>query len=229
MPTTLEALLIAFFAISPGFLGERVYNALVGADWREKDWQRILRLVLFSTIGLALYVVSGRLFGWPPPIYVFPNSFNSGAISPDTVHLLFLPYLGHCVGATLVGFLAAVSCRLLGRWSLFQSPYPAVWDEFLRSYAPKHWVVITLTNGDVYAGFIKSADKSVAFDERDIVLAEPAQYDEEKKTYLAARYQYLFIPATMVSLIAVIYRSDIDTSRVTEVGKPIFEEGEKDA
>lgn len=119
-----------------------------------------------------------------------------------------------------------MSRKTLGRWSLFQSPYPAVWDEFLRSYAPKHWVVITLTNSDVYAGFIKSADKSVALSERDIVLAEPAQYDEEKKTYIALRYQYLFLPATMVSLIAVVYRSDTDSGRVTEVGKPIFEEGE---
>lgn len=190
--------------MSPGFAGERLYNALVGADWREKDWQRILRLVLFSTIGLGLYVVIGRLFGWHSPLYVFPNSFSSGAINPDTLHLLFLPYFGHCIGATLVGLLAAINRKMLGRWYPFQSPYPAVWDEFLRSYAPKHWVVITLSNGDVYAGFIKSADKSVASSERDIVLAEPAQYDEAQKTYIALRYQYLFLPATMVSLIAVI-------------------------
>jgi hypothetical protein len=155
------------------------------------------------------------------------RAFRSGAINPDNVHLLFLPYFGHCVGATLIGLLAAVSRKMLARWSLFQSPYPAVWDEFLRSYAPKHWVVITLTNGDVYAGFIKSADKSVASSERDIVLAEPAQYTEEKKTYIALGYQYLFLPATMVSLIAVVYNSDIDRERVTEVGKPIFEEGEQ--
>lgn len=144
MPATLEALLIIFFAMSPGFVGERVYNVLVGADWREKDWQRILRLVLFSTIGLGLYVVIGRLFGWHSPVYVFPNSFSSGAINPDTLHLLFLPYFGHCLGATLIGLLAAVSRKMLGRWSLFQSPYPAVWDEFLRSYAPKHGLSLPL-------------------------------------------------------------------------------------
>jgi hypothetical protein len=54
MPSRLEAVLIAFFALSPGIPGDAVYKVLVGADWRQKDWQAFIRLVLFSAFGLGV-------------------------------------------------------------------------------------------------------------------------------------------------------------------------------
>jgi hypothetical protein len=39
-------------------------------------------------------------------------------------------------------------------------------------------VVISLTNGDAYAGKLKVADSGVATPDRDLILEEPARYDE---------------------------------------------------
>ena len=108
------------------------------------------------------------------------------------------------------------------------SPYPAAWDDFIRIGVQKHWVVIRLTNGEAYAGIIQYVDTSVNQRERDIVLLEPAIYLEKKQTYKVIPYQHLFLPAALISSVAVVYDPNVD-KRITQIGLNLFLEEKNDA
>lgn len=112
--------------------------------------------------------------------------------------------------------------KVLGKY-LPNSPYPAAWDDFVRNDIPKHWAAIKLKKGEAYAGIIKYADISVHQGERDIVLSEPARYDKEKQVYSAVSYQGMFLPAGLISSIAVVTDPDRD-NRVTPIGSTLFQE-----
>jgi|GEM_PF-1122986 len=221
MPT-LAALLIVLAAIFPGILGDKIYRTLVGWNWREKDWQSVIRLLGFSIAGLTIYVVLAYRFGWPLPIYVFPSSFSPNAITPQNLGDLFVAYSGHFLGATAAGLVSGAAMRLLGRWL---PVYPGAWDDFVRLCVSEHWVVVSTNYGDTYAGMIRTADVSVKQDERDIVLLEPAQFKEEENNYLALPYQSIFLPATVVSSIAVIHDPERDLKRKSVVGEWLFSRG----
>lgn len=218
MPT-LAALLIVVAAIFPGILGDKIYRTFVGWNWREKDWQSVIRLLGFSITGLTIYVVLAYRFGWPLPIYVFPSSFNLNAITPQTLGPLCIAYSGHFAGATAAGLVGGIVMRILGRWL---PVYPSAWDDFVRLCVSEHWVVVSTTNGDTYAGMVRTADVSVKQDERDIVLLEPAQYSEKENNYQVLSYQSIFLPATIVSSIAVVYDPDRDLKRNSVVGDWLF-------
>ena len=89
-----------------------------------------------------------------------------------------------------------------------------------RSYAPKHWVVVGLTNGEVYAGKLKNSDVAVAMEDRDLVLEEPCAYNAKSNQYIAVSYQHLFVPAATWFSIAVIY--DPKDNRMVPVGESLF-------
>jgi Family of unknown function (DUF6338) len=158
------------------------------------------------------------LLGAPSPTYIFPSLFAS--ISPATLPIVAVAYLGHCVAGAVVGLLAAacvnISSKLAGA-----SGYPCAWDHFVRKCVPNHMVAVTLQNGDVYVGFLKTCDAAVEQKERDLVLSEPAVYIEEQRDYLALSYQQLFIPASLMYSIAVIYDPDRD-ARIVQTGQSPF-------
>ena len=152
-------------------------------------------------------------------MHLFPSTFQS--LTPESPALvqLSVAYVGHLLGSVVAGVLAIVSAKVLARFSS-SSLYPGAWDDFARSYAPKHWVVVGLTNGEVYAGKLKNSDVAVAMEDRDLVLEEPCAYDATSKQYMAVSYQHLFIPAATWFSIAVIY--DPKDSRTVPVGEPLF-------
>ena len=84
-----------------------------------------------------------------------------------------------------------------------------------------------LNNGEVYAGFIEAADSSVAAAERDVVLREPAQYDQRLMCYRSLEYQSLFLLASTITSVAVIFDATTD-KRTTRVGVSPFAEGGND-
>ncbi|MDP9350525.1 MAG: hypothetical protein M3P51_03140 [Chloroflexota bacterium] len=214
-------MLIALIAVFPGLIGDRVYRSIVGADWREKDWQAILRLMGFSVVGAALYSVAAHAWGWPAPVHLVPATYTT--IDPQGADLLaiFLPYVGHLAGGLLAGSLGAVGARVLA-FLAASSVHLSAWDDFTKVYAPRRWVVVSLESGEVYAGKLKAADTSVAAAERDLVLEEPALYQEDSGQYISTPYQYLFVAATTVYSIAAVYEPTKD-SRVVPVGEPIFQ------
>jgi hypothetical protein len=173
---------------------------------------------------MALYVTAATFFGWQMPLYLIPTKLASASLSPDRMPSLFLPYLGHFIGSTISGGIAAGFTRLLSRWSPV-SAYPETWDAFVRSCVPNHWVVVSLTNGVVYAGKIHEADVSVSQRERDIILEEPALYDSSNKTYIALNYQCVFLQGAVVYSVGVVHDPGLDR-RLTKVGESLFEEGQ---
>jgi len=223
MPETPAALLILLIAILPGVFGNIVFQARLGIDWRAQKWESLLRLLGFSMGGLVLYTILAGAIGTPPPVYVLPGTFKGEGLSIDTLYSMSLAYIGHCVASLAVGVLAVG-----GQWvmSLLApvSPYAYAWEDFLRNYVPSHWVVITLSGGEAYAGILEHADTAAKPDGRDVILQEPAQFDPATRTYTALPYQTLFLPGTLVSSVAVVSDPSID-KRLTDIGEKLFQGG----
>lgn len=224
MPTTITALIIIIVAIFPGVLGNKAYQAIVGINWRDKEFQVILRLAGFSIVGAVLYsIVADWASFLPLPLHLIPSYYESLSDSPQNLSKIIYPYLGHLAGGFIAGVLAALAMLLLARFSS-TTAYPSAWDDFIRKCVSKHWVVIGLKNGNVYAGKIKTADLSVSADERDIILEEPCLY--ENGNYRSLNYQYIFIPSENLYSLAVVHNSKLD-KRIIAVGENLFK-GEDD-
>ena len=224
MPTTITALLIIVVAVFPGMFGNRIYQVIVGIDWRERDFQVIIRLAGFSIIGAVLYSIVANISGFlPPPIHLIPSSYESLSNNPEELVQIIYPYIGHLIGGLLSGVLAAIAVLILAKFSS-ATAYPGAWDDFIRRQVPNHWVIIGLKNGDVYAGKIKTADLSVSKDERDVVLEEPCLYDKNSMNYQSLNYQYIFIPSDNLYSLAVVHDSKTD-HRLIPIGENLFNGG----
>ena len=221
IPTTVAAALVLVFAVLPGFIGDRVHAFFVGSDWREREWRTLLRIIAFSFTGALLYTLFAAAVDLEPPLHLFPSTFQS--LTPELPALVQLSVasVGHVLGSVIAAVLLVGLVKVLTRFSS-RSLYPGAWDDFARLYAPKHWVVVGLTNGQVYAGKLKSSDVAVAMEDRDLVLEEPCAYNAKSKQYIAVSYQYLFVPAATWFSIAVI--SDPKDNRTVPVDEPLFTE-----
>ena len=219
VPTTITALLILLLVGLPGFLGDLVFRSFVGLDLRAKQWEVPLRWLSFSVIGLVLYALLSELFHWPLPIHVIPGSVRAVAKSPDQLLPLIHSFTGHLLASICAGGLAVLGKKGLTRMSPV-SFYQNVWDEFARSHVRGRWIVVSLKSGDAYAGILARGQLSVSRDERDIVIEEPAQYNEDTNAYTALPYQYLYLSGDSVYSIAAC--SVPGDSRTTEIWRPIF-------
>ena len=214
----LKVVFILALALLPGALGEWFYRTFVGVRWGESQWTFALRVLGFSIVGLVVYCLFG-LIGAPEPIYVLPILFNT---PPATALIRLIPstppiafgYLGHCVSGAVVGAVAALVVRRL------PSGYPCAWDVFVRECAPRHMVAVTLDNRETYVGFVDACDVTVERGERDIVLSEPAVYDESTKNYVSTPYQHMFLRADLIYCVAVIHNPSIDKRRFAVGASP---------
>ena len=184
----------------------------MGVRWGESQWTFALRLLGFSIVGLAIYSLFGFI-GAPEPTYVFPAQF--AAMVPATLRVVAVAYLGHCISGAAVGGVAAFAVRRLS------TGYPCAWDKFVRTCASKHMIAVTLDNKETYVGLVGACDVTVEQGERDLVLTEPALYNESTKNYEALPYQHLFLRANQIYCIAVIYDPSAD-KRMTPVGASPF-------
>jgi hypothetical protein len=218
LPNSVAALLIAAFAILPGVPGERIYTMLVGWDWREDKWWRTLRLLAFSLVGLSAYAIFAALVGAPLPAYISPAAFER--LRPGQIAELSVAFLGHVAGAAVSGVAAGYAVRALARLTS-RSAYSSAWDHFINSCAKSRWVTVGLANGQVYAGYVDKADVSVAATDRDLILREPALYDETQKTYRATPYQTMFLLGSTIASIAAVSDPHGD-ERITTAGEDVF-------
>ena len=209
MEITLQAALVAVVAIVPGAIADTVFRRLIGADWRQSEWSRAIRLVGFSAVGLALYAALSGVFGLPAPSFIFPSVLSTAAKDPSLVQLLAVAYLGQLVFALLS---ALILVRLLTWLDLLSSSssHSCAWDYFVRCCVPDHWVVVTLGSGEAYFGRLAYADLSVAQAERDIILLEPALWNSQRAAYIGSEHQALFLPAQAISTITTHYDPDLD-------------------
>ena len=198
--------------------GERIYTMIVGWDWREDKWWRTLRLLAFSLAGLSAYTIVASFVSAPLPAYVSPHAME--VVRPEQIGSLAIAFLGHVAGAAICGVGAGYAMRVLARLTSL-SMYFSAWNHFINSCSKGRWVTVGLTNGQVYAGYIDKADVSVTASERDIILREPALYDETEHAYRMTSYQTMFlVGSTIVSIAAVMNpRSD---ARITSTDKHLF-------
>jgi hypothetical protein len=224
LPSTLMGVLIAAFAVLPGLPGDKLYSFFVGSDWREDKWARTLRLLAFSLFGLAGYSLVAARIGAPMPQYVSAKALEQ--LSPGQLGTFGGAFLGHVCGATFFGLVAGFGTRLLARLSA-RSAYSSAWDHFINSSVKGHWVTVGLNNGDVYAGYIDKADVSVAATERDLILREPALYDQRLTRYRALGYQSLFLLGSTIASAAVVTDAAAD-QRITAIGESLFVEDKDD-
>jgi len=220
MPVSVTGLLIILIAIFPGLLGNRIYQSLIGTDWRERDFQIILRLIGFSVIGVVLYTVIAGLLDFPPPLHLLPSTYASISSTTESFNKIFFPYIGHLCGGSLAGILAFFWAWVLAKVSS-SSVFPSAWDDFVRTYAPKHWVIVGLMNGEIYAGKLKTANVAVSSEDRDIVLEEPCLYEKDTGNYKALNYQYLFISSENLFSLAAVHDPGIDR-RIVPIGEYLF-------
>jgi len=218
---TARSLLIAVFAFLPGIAGDRVYRSLLGADWRESHTSYILRLLMFSVCGVLVYLLLAVPLGLPRPVYLFPSTFIDGTLGPNNIEGIAWPYAGHFIGSGLTGLTMTGLARFLSKYS-GHSPYPAAWDDFVRTHVADRWVVASLKSGEVYAGKLKTADIAVARGDRDIVLEEPALWDGGTR-YISTSYQYIYLPSELISAVAAVARSKDDRS--VPIGESLFPDG----
>ncbi|MGA9397812.1 MAG: DUF6338 family protein [Anaerolineaceae bacterium] len=220
MPDTLVSLLIIIFAIIPGLPALAIYQRLFGSNWREKEWEKIAAIVAFSVIGLMVYVLISSIFKLPQPIYVIPATFDRGVFGTESLVTIALSFIGHIAGSIIVALICVGSLKLVTKLALV-SVYPSAWEDFVRDNVCKHWVVVNLTNGESYAGYIDHVDVSVGQNERDLILNEPAMYDKKTKNYITNRYQSIFLPAELVSTIATCYNPETD-KRIVPIHTPLL-------
>lgn len=220
MSLTLAGLLVLVFAVLPGVPGEKLYQVSVGSDWREDPWQRILRLLVFSLFGLVLYAVIAPYLGAPPPTYLSPTALEKAASDPVRLNFLFVALLGHFGGAAVAGLLSGLCVRAIAHFTS-ATAFVCAWDHFVHACVKGHWVVVGLTNGEAYSGYVDVADVSVSAEQRDLILREPAQFDSGKSEYIASKYQSLFIPGNLVASIAVIH-DPMQDKRIIPVGELVF-------
>lgn len=216
---TVAGVLALVVGLLPGLPGDWVYRLVAGSRWREKDLQYVLRLLGFSVLGLAIYSIIAARYGLPRADYVDPATFRQ----PDwtrTLPQLSAAFLGHSIGSGVGGAVAALAVALLRKLPHISSPLDA-WDEFVREDVPDRWVVVSLDDGDAYAGMLSRADISTSPENRDLVLLEPAKYDPEAGHYEASSSQYLFLPGSrVVSILAVVKEGD---ERLVAIGRHLFQ------
>jgi hypothetical protein len=81
--------------------------------------------------------------------------------------------------------------------------------------------MVGLANSQVYAGYVDKADMSVAARERDIILREPALYDEATHVYRATPYQTMFLLGSTIVSVAAVSIPGGD-GRITAAGENLF-------
>jgi hypothetical protein len=207
MPSSIAAALVLLVAVVPGALGSRIYEAINGLDWRERDWSAAIRFIAFSAVGLTVYVLLADLFRWPPAVHVIPSTYSALNFEALQLPRIAAPFAGHLLSAGFVGLVAAYATRLLSK-ATAETHRPGAWDAFVRDHVGGRWVVITLKSGDVWAGFLAVGDAGVAHGERDLLLREPARFDHDRSQYVVSPYRDLYLPAELVQNLATVAEPD---------------------
>lgn len=220
MPTSIATATVFALAIIPGAFGAYSWAVLNGQHWREKEWEAAVRFLAFSILGLGAYVLAGLWLALPPAVHILPATYEAESLSASSLPSIFLPYIGHILGSSIIGGVAAGFHRLVCKIRR-SSAHPSAWEDFLKVGAPKRWVTVTLKSGDIFAGYIHMAEQSAPAGERDVVLRTPAKYDDTSKNYTVTSYRDLFLPADLIQNIGTI-RTDAELSESPAVGTPLF-------
>lgn len=230
MLPSIKGIFLFIFGLIPGVPGETIYSKKVGLSWRENKLRRVTRTLVISICGLILYILTGELLAYGigtevliEPIHVMPSRLEGGLGEVDATQVA-LAYLGHVLFSTAAGVSIAYSWDAVAE-QISGHSYPSAWESLVNKHSRNGWVIVTLQNGDSYAGMIETADNNVHRENRDVLLKEPAQHNPEIGGFVVIRHQYLFLPAELIRSVSVLHDPEEDGSRVTTVGETILDDG----
>lgn len=214
-------LLIVILGIMPGIPGDRVHSWLIGKSWLEKDFEYIIRILGFSVTGFLGYSILSSWLNWPSPIHVLPSTYDGLGVTTDGLSEIGFGYLGHLAVSMVVGGFMGLLHRLVAK--CFPSKYGRhrdSWDEFVKVCAQERWITVNLRDGTVYVSILEQADIEREPNFRDLILKEPAIWDEALQNYIATNMLYLYIRGDQIASVSSLTR-DRD-KRLTVIGEPIF-------
>ena len=227
--TTITGILIAIIAVLPGMPGEALFSHITGRSWLEKDLQHYARILGFSVAGLVGYgAISGTVSVMPLPIHILPGTYSPENLVPAAIPILSVGYIGHFAFSAVAGVVLGAGLRMIRRYFPKVVGQEDAWDKFVKTYAASRWVVVRLNSGDTYAGMLQQADIARDPDFRDIVIEEPAVFDERTKNYIATSYKFIYIRGDQLLFITALTNEDEIADRLTVIGQPIFPQGEDD-
>jgi hypothetical protein len=215
MTDAIASLVLLGMIMSPGVPGELFYSNVAGEDWQEERINYVVRVVLIGMVGLAIVVLFSDLAGGPAFGYA---EFSGDTLVPVGGWRVGTIYIIHLVTSAGVGLLAGKAHKWQAQKQGTIHPY--AWDDLLNTHAPEHWVTVVTTDGNTYVGKIETADDYVAPEDREVLLEEPARYDEEEDAYFATEYQHLFLPADLIESVAVL--SNEEDERLSQPGQKIL-------
>lgn len=222
--TTITGILIAVVAVLPGMLGDALFSHITGRSWLEKDLLHYARILGFSVAGLVGYGALSGIFSFlPHPIHVLPGTFSVENLVPAGFPILSVGYIGHGALSAVAGLVLGIGLRAIRSYFPLSISQEDTWDKFVKTYAASRWVVVRLDSGDTYAGMLQQADVARGPDFRDIVLEEPAVFDEQTKSYIATSYKFIYIRGDQLLFISALTKNDEIDDRVTEIDRPIFQ------
>lgn len=229
LTTTISGILIAVVAGLPGILAETLYSHITGRSWLEKDLQYYARVLGFSVAGLVGYgALSGTVSFLPFPVHILPETYSAENFVPAAIPMLSVGYIGHAAISAFAGIGFGAGLRTIRIYFPGVVNQEDAWDEFVKTYVANRWIVVRLDSGDAYAGMLQHADYGRKSDFRDIILAEPALFDENTQKYIATSNQFIYIRGDQWLFITALTKDDEINSRVTTIDRPLFEQGEDD-
>jgi hypothetical protein len=225
----LKGILFFVVAVTPGVFGETLYSKYVGKSATEDRLRRVTRTIIISAGGLILLMVT-ELFlndiGIPvtlDPMHLapgrYPEGFSMEGFEKEIDVAIIGAYAAHAVSATVVGGIIAVGWdHLASRFNDFS--YPNAWDS-VTDQARGRWVVVSTEGRKSFLGVIDTVDTNVPRNSRDILLEEPAQYNEDHGVYVAMAFKSLFIRSELITSVSVLY-DPAEDERVTKVGEVVY-------
>jgi hypothetical protein len=224
IPTSIAGILVVLLAVLPGVPADRAYRVFAGVSWREREVEYFLRLVSFSVLGLAVYVLLAPVLGMPPPTYVIPATFSAADFGPASLRPLAMAYIGHASSSVLIGVALGGSIASLRRITRGRIGQRDAWYHFIHVAAPRRWVIVKVRTGESYLGFIEHSDVAVEPQYRDVILVEPYLWNEDRKTYLPTFNQFLFLQGADVVSVAVAHDAAKDKRIMPAAETPFSEE-----
>lgn len=218
MPNTLQALLIAVFLISPGYVGDRVYREFVGEN--RKPWgEQVIHLVVFSLVSGALYTlaaaVSLRVGSLPD---MLPLEYaDVGRLGAEDRGMPVVPtrWFGLLGGhATVAGLLGATLGWSGSRWNItgLGYRYQTAWDHGISVLAPNRFVLVERLSGAKVFGTLRIVNRLREPPDRDIFIEDPRAFHPDGSLGDVDALAYLYLPASEVKSIAFI-ENDADEKR----------------
>ncbi len=224
MEFDLTGILVFLFAFFPGIFANGIYKIIVGRNWRDGKWEDTIRLISFSFFGLALYLLllCNKKLGFPFPIYLLPSTFTTSELMNLQIETIVISLLFHFLCSSIIGLSFALLIKFYNEHSK-KTTYPDTWDIFCSDYVKNRWAIVGLKDGKSYAGMIDLVDNNVCDNERDLVLEEPALFDENVKNYRVLNYKFLFLPGRMINSIAAVCNDDDLPKRTLKIDEYLFE------